>query len=240
MPIWLEGPVFLVGGQDFNRVYVDWPANDANVYAVDTGDTLVLIDCGCGDSLPGILENVEELDFRIDEISHLLLTHAHFPHAAAAEALQKMGVEVVASPPAARAVMDGGVATAAFWYGRRFTPCETEITTIEDGDSLDVGVASLRAIALPGHSPGSMGYELTIDSHRLFFSGDVVRHPNLKSLRARPGYSRRKSQESLLKLLEESPEIIYPGHGPFCLSRGRVWVQKELRKLLSSDANTKE
>jgi glyoxylase-like metal-dependent hydrolase (beta-lactamase superfamily II) len=232
MSMRLIGPVYLIGGQDFNRVHLDWQANDANVYLVDSGDTFVMIDCGCGESLPGILENVRRMEFEVGDISHLLLTHAHFPHAAAADDVQKMRIEVMASPPAAEAVLAGDLRTASFCYRHKFPPCEEELSVLKDGETLEVGAIQLRAIALPGHSPGSMGYELIADSVRMLFCGDVVRSPALQPRRDRLDYDFRANVRSLSRLLEDPPDVLYPGHGPFCLSHGRAWIQEELRKEL--------
>jgi len=189
----LLGPVYLIGGQDFNRVYVDWPANDANVYLIDTGDTFLMVDCGCGDSLPGILQNVEEMD----------------------------------------AVRAGDLRTAAFCYHREFPACEGPVTVLEDGQQLEVGAVRLKVLALPGHSPGSAGFELTLDRQRVLFCGDVVRSPLLRSRRDRFGYDRSAYVRSLERLLEEPPDVLFPGHGPFCLSHGRAWIEEELRNILS-------
>ena len=163
MAMRLIGPVYLIGGQDFNRIHLDWPANDANVYLIDTGDTFLMVDCGCGESLPAILDNVERMDFEVRDISHLLLTHEHFPHAAAADAVQKMEVEVMASAEAADAVREGDLRTAAFCYHHEFPACEGEIATLEDGQEIEVGAVTITAFALPGHSPGCMGYEMQAD-----------------------------------------------------------------------------
>jgi len=229
----LLGPVFLIGGQDYNAVYLDWPANDCNVYLVDTGDTLVMVDCGCGESLEGIMDNVEEMDFDVRDISHLLLTHEHFPHAGAAHGLQKMGVEVVAGRAAAEAVMSGDLRTAAYHYHRKFPPCQ-EVHPLADGESIEVGRCQFRAMALPGHSPGSMGYELVTEGRRMLFCGDVVRSPALEGFRNRLDYDGALYLDSLKRLLQDPPDVLYPGHGPFCLSRARSWIAEELKKLLSS------
>jgi len=234
MAMRLLGPVYLIGGQDYNRVYVDWPANDANVYLVDSGDTFLMVDCGCGDSLPGILDNVEQMDFEVRDITHLALTHEHFPHAAAAGAVQKMQIEVLASGPAAEAVGAGDLRTAAFCYHREFPTCEKPLTPLEDGQQFEIGGLSLKAVALPGHSPGSMGYELIVDEGRMLFCGDVVRSPLLNSRRDRFGYDANAYVESLCSLLACPPDVLFPGHGPFCLSHGRVWIEEELKKVLSS------
>ncbi len=234
MSMRLIGPVYLVGGQDFNRVHLDWQANDANVYLVDTRDTFVLIDCGCGESLPGILANVRDMGFDVEDISHVLLTHAHFPHAGAAGDLQKMQVEVMASSFAARAVQAGDMRTASFNYQHEFPPCDRELSVIEDGESLEVGAVTLHAHSTPGHSPGHMAYSLMEDSQRILFSGDAVRSPQLRSRRDRFGFDSDDRLECLINLLEEPSDVIYPGHGPFCLSDGQTWVQKELEKELQA------
>ncbi|MDP6438328.1 MAG: MBL fold metallo-hydrolase [Candidatus Brocadiia bacterium] len=231
MAMRLIGPVHLIGGQDFQRVYVDWPANDANVYLVDTGDKFLMVDCGCGDSLPGILENFQQMGFDVPDITHLLLTHGHFPHAAAAEALQRMGVEVFAAAAAAEALATGDLRTAAYHYHREFPACP-DVTVLEHGEEVEVSNTVLKAVALPGHSPGCMGYEIRVGEDRALLCGDVVRSPLLDSFRNRPGYDREAYAASLEMLLEDPPEILYPGHGPFCLSHGRVWIEEQLKKVL--------
>lgn len=228
----LIGPVFLVGGQDYNMTYLDWPANDCNTYLVDTGDPLVLIDCGCGESMAGILGNMKEMDFKPHEISHCLLTHAHLPHAGGAEALRRNKVEIVASAVTAEAVRTAAPATAAYHYGHEFLPVQ-KVTEIGDGDVLTLGGCQFRAVHLPGHSPGSMGYEVTFEAKRVLFCGDVVRSPAMEQIRGRLDYDHDAYVESLLRLLEDPPDVLYPGHGPFCLSHAEDWIGAELRKLLA-------
>ena len=232
MSMKLIGPVYLIGGQDYNRVYVDWPANDANVYLVDTGDTLVMVDCGCGDSLFGIMDNVKRSGLDVHDLSHLLLTHAHFPHAAAAEAVRRNGAKVFASAEATEAVESGDVRTAAYHYHREFPACE-EVVVVDDGQVIEVGATKFEVIALPGHSPGCVGYCVSSDEGRLLFCGDAVRSPLLDSFRNRLDYDRAAYAESLKKLLDSPPEVLYPGHGPFCLSNAHVWIEEELKKVLA-------
>ncbi len=229
----LIGPVYLVGGQDYNMVYLDWPAHDANVYLVDTGDMMVLVDCGCGESLPGILANIEEMEFEVRDVSHLLLTHAHLPHAGAAEAARRNDIELVAAPAAAETLLHGGPGTVAYHYDRRF-PLAKEVTVVEDGDSIELATTEFRVLQLPGHSAGSVGYELTSGDKRLLFCGDVVRAPHLEQHRSRLDYNRDVYVETLLRLLDDPPDVLYPGHGPFCLSHAEQWISEELKKVLQA------
>lgn len=50
----------------------------------------------------------------------------------------------------------------------------TRFQDIEDGDSFDLGGVVVRAIAVPGHSEGSMAY--WIEQERLCFTGDAISH----------------------------------------------------------------
>jgi len=229
----LIGPVFLVGGQDYNMTYLDWPANDCNVYLIDTGDPLVLIDSGCGESMAGILGNLKEMDFKFHEVTHCLLTHAHFPHAGGAEALRRNKIEIVAGAAAAEAVRTAAPTTAAYHYAHKFLPVE-EVTEIADGEVLTLGGCEIEAVHLPGHSPGSMGYKVTFGRRRVLFCGDVVRSPAMDQIRGRLDYEHDAYVESLLRLLEDPPDVLYPGHGPFCLSHAEDWIGAELKKLLAN------
>ncbi|MHC4481084.1 MAG: MBL fold metallo-hydrolase [Planctomycetota bacterium] len=229
----LIGPVFLLGGQDFNMVYLDWPANDSNTYLINTGDPLILIDCGCGESLPGILENLREMELDPRDVSHLFLTHAHMPHAGAAEDLRRNDVQVVAGPLTCEAVRQGGRPTVAYQYHRRFKPLKA-VTEMRDGEQMTIGACEITAVHLPGHSADSMGFQIVHEGRRMLFCGDAVRSPGLKQFRNRIDYDRDAYVETLTGLLADPPNVLYPGHGPFCLSKPEHWIGEELGKTLSN------
>lgn len=231
----LIGPVHLVGGQDYNMVYLDWPANDCNTYLVNTGDPLILFDCGCGESLSGILENIREMEWDPRDITHVFLTHAHMPHAGAAEDLRRNDVEVMAGPAAAVAVRTGGLATVSYHYHRRFIPVE-EVTEMAGGEEVELGACVVKALHLPGHSADSVGYEVVCEGRRMLFCGDAVRAPGLEQFRGRPDYDADAYLETLKRLLDDPPDVLYPGHGPFCLSKTAHWIGEELKKLLRTRA----
>jgi glyoxylase-like metal-dependent hydrolase (beta-lactamase superfamily II) len=171
------------------------------------------------------------MGMEVDDLSHLLLTHAHLPHAGAAEALRKMGVEVLCTSSAAEAIHSGGLGTAAYHYRKTFPVCR-EATELEGGDTVEAGRVTLTAVELPGHSPGHAGFWLQASNRLMLFCGDAVRSPDLQTYRDRPGYDPDLYLQSLKKLLDRPPEVLYPGHGPFCLSHGESWVQAELTKVL--------
>ena len=91
-----------------------------------------------------------------------------------------------------------------------------KIIGIYDGDIIDIGNRPLKAIALPGHTPGSTGL-LDLGSG-IFFSGDpIVKGDNLFLFgRMRNIVAYINSLEHLLSL-NESITSIYPCHGQYPL-----------------------
>jgi glyoxylase-like metal-dependent hydrolase (beta-lactamase superfamily II) len=171
------------------------------------------------------------MELRPEEVSHVFLTHAHLPHAGAAEDLRKNGVEVVAGPETAAIVKEGGLGTAAYHYHRRFVKCR-EVTVMEPGESMELGIMEVTAVPLPGHSADSTGWRMTSGGRTMLFCGDAVRSPALEQFRNRPDYDRESYLKTLRGLLEDPPDVLYPGHGPFCLSRTDQWIAEEIKKLL--------
>ena len=224
--------VFLVGGLDYHLTFTDWPSNDANAYLIDTRDTLVLVDCGCGETLPEILANIQEHGLDARDLSHLLLTHEHLPHCGAAQALEKMKVTAVAHEAAAEAVRAADRRTGTLHYHKPLAPVEVAMP-VKDGDTFEVGAASFRVLHLPGHSPGSCAYELLIADKRIFFAGDLAFCSGRLGRRDHFGYDAGKHEESIIRLREEEPEILMPGHGPMSLGNAATWLEEALLGLLS-------
>ena len=71
----LDRSVHLVGGGAFGVSHF----SDSNIYAVNCGDSTMLIDAGCGIATEVLAENVEAEG--LPPISHVLLTHSHWDHA---------------------------------------------------------------------------------------------------------------------------------------------------------------
>ena len=85
------------------------------------------------------------------------------------------------------------------------------IEPIYDGDTIDIGGRPLKAIALPGHTPGSTAL-LDVKSGKLF-SGDPIQDGKIFMFGPMRNISAYiLSLKRLLKLKEEIKEI-YPCHG---------------------------
>jgi len=94
--------VYLINGSPYGR--------HQNGYLVHRDGATLLIDSGDledADTLPEVERNAARWGFRLEDASHLLVTHAHFDHASHAAALQRRGIQVVASPETAEAMAAG-------------------------------------------------------------------------------------------------------------------------------------
>src|ERR1051325_9571084 len=112
-----------------------------NGYLVHHDGATLLIDSGDLEdalTLPEVERNTARWGFRLEQASHLLLTHAHFDHASHAAALQRRGVQIVASSETAEAISTGDGRCIGYAVHRVFEPCQADIV-LEDGQELEVG-----------------------------------------------------------------------------------------------------
>ena len=117
-----------------------------------TAGATVLIDSGDlhdAETLPEIERNAARWDFRLEQASHLFVTHAHFDHASHAAELQRRGLKIVCSPETAEALAAGDERCIGYAVQRVFEPCQADIV-VRDGEELTVD----------GLIPNAAGYAL--------------------------------------------------------------------------------
>jgi glyoxylase-like metal-dependent hydrolase (beta-lactamase superfamily II) len=192
------------------------------------GERPILVDAG----LPGSEERLEEALRRhgvsLDELSLIVLTHAHSDHAGAAAALrERSGAPLAAGAGDAADLAAGANAplTPTGAMGRlmgraageqlRFPPAVPDILA-EDGFSLEPYGVDGRLLALPGHTPGSLAAHLA-DGRLL--AGDLITGSFL--LANRPSYPYFAAdlaalRRSLRRVLTLAPTTLYPAHGRPC------------------------
>jgi metallo-beta-lactamase class B len=129
------------------------------VYAITTSAGIVLIDAGYADQLESVLlAGLKTLGLDANNVRYILLGHGHGDHFGGAAYFQDKGARVVLSaadwdlveaPPAPGR---GGAPAPA---GPR--PPKRDLVATE-GQAITVGDLSFTPVAIPGHTPGSMGY----------------------------------------------------------------------------------
>lgn len=178
-----------------------------NVYiaAPDESNECVVIDPGAEG--PRIVAAIREAGL---QVRHIVVTHGHGDHTGAvATVSSELGGEF-------------GAHRGDLQQIERPLPWVTEMLpdfvdpppvdrTLEDGDLLELDKAAVRVIATPGHTPGSVCFQLedAVFTGDTLFRGSIGRHDL-------PGSDGRLEIESIRNRLLTLPDEtrVLPGHGP--------------------------
>jgi glyoxylase-like metal-dependent hydrolase (beta-lactamase superfamily II) len=224
--------VYLVNGSPYGR--------HQNGYLIHRDGATVLIDSGDledAETLPEVERNATRWGFRLDDASHLLVTHAHFDHASHAADLQRRGLKVVASPETAEAMAAGDERCIGYAVHKTFAPCRAD-SVLQDDEELLVRGLRVRCLAAPGHAEGLVVYEVLLDGERAWFCGDLLeaRHAHRGvdlPWTGAPDFDRARYIRSLARLLTLPPcDHLLPGHGPAAIGCGKAVVEEAYSEAL--------
>ena len=136
------------------------------------------------------------------QIRWILCTHTHMDHAAGVASLQKVtGARIAAMP------RPGGI--------RSDPEAEHDVSlvldqTLADGDIVDLGDCSLRAVFTPGHASNHVCFLLSETG--MLFTGDHIMQGSTVVIWP-PDGNMRAYLQSLRRLLAIKLSILAPGHG---------------------------
>ncbi len=177
----------------------------SNCYLISEGEDAVLID-------PAV--RAEEITAALDadhlRLRAILLTHGHFDHILALDALRDAtGAPAYLHPADAEFPENSSLNCALPLLGRSFAQRSAEHTA-EDGELLQFGGLSFTVLHTPGHTGGCVCY-LAGDA---LFTGDTLFAEGVGRTDL-PGGDGEMLYRSLLALTPLSSHglTIYPGHG---------------------------
>lgn len=154
-------------------------------YLVGEGDDLALVEAGPASTVATLLAGIRAAGRDPASVRHLLLTHVHLDHAAAAglllrDHLPRARVYVHAAGAPHLADPSRLLASAARIYGERMealwgpmlpVPAE-RLAVLEDGASLRAAGQEVRALETPGHATHHLAFHLPASG--ALFTGDVA------------------------------------------------------------------
>ena len=171
----------------------------------------LLIDCGAW--FPYEKENIKQ--FVADNgltIKHHLNTHLHFDHIFGNAFVEEtFGVKASANDadwPWAENIKER-VARFGIKYEGVVPPLGR---VLNDGDEIFFGNQCLKAIAVPGHSPGSLAYH--VPDAKMLFSGDALFQYSI----GRTDFPDSNHRQLIMAIHEQlfalpDDTVVYPGHG---------------------------
>ena len=180
---------------------------ETNCYVVTDEESLRCAVIDPGDESNTILDYLEENHLRCEAI---LLTHGHFDHVGA--------VEAVAEETGAKVYLNRRDDTGGSDPHRPFTLPEGG-SYYDEGDVITVGALRFTVIATPGHTPGGV----CLRCGEALFTGDTLFRGSCGRTDL-PGGDMDEELRSLKKLCELPGDYeVYPGHmDPSSLERERA------------------
>lgn len=174
---------------------------DENCYILSSENEAAVIDPG---------GNAEEIIAALEGLSarYILLTHGHFDHIMAAQAVRAAShAKVVVSAPDSAMLSDSSDSAAA-----RFGFSHDKVThdiIAADGDILPLGALQIKVLSTPGHTKGGLCFL----AGNVLFSGDTLFRETIGNFDFKDRDDMISSIKRLIGLPDET--VVYPGHyGP--------------------------
>jgi glyoxylase-like metal-dependent hydrolase (beta-lactamase superfamily II) len=213
-----------------------------NVYAVEDGDSLVLIDGGWAlDVARAVLErSLKELGHSLQQVRRVLVTHVHRDHYTQAIAIRRaVGARValgageqdsIANLLQSRAGISTSQPTRLRRLGARSLADELEAVAVDMSETLayyeepddwlepgpvELDTVTLQAVHTPGHTRGHLVFHAA--DRGLLFAGDhILPHitPSIGFEPERPPFPLQDYIGSLERVLALPDAMLLPAHGP--------------------------
>lgn len=180
-PDWKEPvPPFRIAG---NVYYVG--TKDLASYLITTPQGHILINSTLEENVPLIKRSVEQLGFRFTDIRVLLISHAHWDHAAGSASVKRLtGAKYFVMDGDVDVVESGG--NTDFQYGDQpstlYPPTKVD-RVLHDGDEVTIGDALLVAHLTPGHTRGCTTWTMKVQEGGRTYDMVIIGSPNVN-----PGY----------------------------------------------------
>ncbi|MET9609328.1 MBL fold metallo-hydrolase [Streptomyces sp. NPDC006512] len=210
-----------------------------HVHLARLPDGYALIDTGVPGSAPAILEAVDRLGGRPQDVLQIVLTHFHGDHVgSAADLVAATGARVLAgaldapfisgTAPGPEPVLTAseralyeqvmaGFAEAGVPPAKP-VPVDVELS---DGEVLDGWAEPVRVLHVPGHTPGSIALHLT--SSGVLFPGDTVATAEGRAILGPFNVDREQAVASFRRLAALETEVVCVPHGePLTQDAGAV------------------
>jgi hydroxyacylglutathione hydrolase len=186
-------------------------AFQCNCTVLACGDTKDAIVIDPGGEPERIREIVNYYDLTVRAVVH---THAHLDHIyCTRDVKETCGGRIMLHRD--DLPLYEGIAMQAMMFGWRVRDTLPVDHFMSDGEHIEFGKRSALVLHTPGHTPGSVCFEVIDGNDSLVFSGDTLFQRSIGRTDL-PGGNQRQILESIrTKLYQLRPDsLVIPGHGP--------------------------
>lgn len=154
------------------------------VYLI-AGQRPTLVEAGPGADVPVVLAALAELGVGADDLANIIVTHVHVDHAGGAGALlghfpsatlwaHERGAPHLVDPSrlVASTARTYGIERMEAFFGRTEPVPRERLRSVVDGDTIDLGDRTLRAIHTPGHASHHVAFH--DDGSGAVFTGEAI------------------------------------------------------------------
>lgn len=173
----------------------------------DTKDAIVIDPGGATDRIRQIIEHY---DLTVRAIIH---THAHLDHIMGTrEVKEQHGGDICLHQ--GDVPLYQGIKMQGAMFGIAVDDVLPVERLLEDGDAVEFGKRSALVIHTPGHTPGSICFEVHHDDESILFAGDTLFRRGIGRTDLPGGDSRLIQQSIRDRLYTLRPDtLVVPGHG---------------------------
>lgn len=227
--------IYQVGGSLNGITWTGTDANydDCNTYLLKTEQGIIMFDCGCGDTLNQIFNNMELWGLDSADIKACFITHPHLDHAGGAYMLEEYGIPLYAHKNTVDAIKGGDERCCGYLYHKTFHSCKTAIS-LEDDQVINICDVEILTMHLPGHSAGCTAYIFEHDGKKIVVSGDII-GTLLDGYFGWDGsfdFNKQTYLKSLQRFARLDSDIMLPGHGMVYFYKPRRRIEEAFNQAL--------
>ncbi|HHW93086.1 MAG TPA: MBL fold metallo-hydrolase [Clostridiaceae bacterium] len=212
---------------------------DCNVYIVDCGSGLLMIDTGVGIEPSSIVSQIDEDGYKLTDIKWIVLTHAHADHVGGTHFFSSAtGAKVYADPHEASVLGNAQLLrdTMCQYVNAGFYPPGYEMKPVicnyelKNNEKVVFGDLTFTCFIAPGHTGGGLCLYSEIDGYKTLFTGDVVFWNGYINLISIFDVDLLRYKNSIERLSALDVDRLYAGHLQPVMSHANEDIEKAMHK----------